>query len=155
MTITMKDTQAHKLARRYVRLVYWSDEDQAYIGSLPEICGPCCDAATEAEVYTLLEEIALGYAQDKLAGRDKGTIPDPGTLTFITKTRCNTSTNTSSQVAAIRNRLNVSQAVFAEMMGVSRHAVIRWENGTRKPEGPATRLLEIVTRHPELILQKA
>ena len=85
----MSNNNAQNLARRYVRLVYWSEEDKAYIGSLPEICGPCCDAATPQEVYELLEEIALGYAEDKLAGKDFGAVPDPGNLTFITSKRHN------------------------------------------------------------------
>lgn len=74
----MNDNDIRILASRYERRVYWSDEDQAYIGSLPEICGPCCDAATPQEVYALLDEIALGYATDKLEGKDHGAVPDPG-----------------------------------------------------------------------------
>lgn len=149
----MNTENAKKLARRYAKVVYWSDEDNKYIGSLPEICGPCCDADTEAEVYTLLDEIAYDMVLDKLEGVDMGTIPDPGNLSFIIKTRQNNSANSGSSVAQIRKKLNVSQSVFADMMGVSRFAVLKWEDGSRKPAGPASRLLEIVAKHPELVLQ--
>ena len=149
------NNDAQKLARRYVRLVYWSEEDKAYVGSLPEICGPCCDAATPQEVYELLDEIALGYAEDKLAGKDYGAVPDPGNLTFITNTRQNESANSGSRVAQIRKRLNVSQAVFAEIMQVNRSSVQKWEDGTRKPSGTASRLLELVSEHPELVMRRA
>ncbi len=151
----MSNNNAQNLARRYVRLVYWSEEDKAYIGSLPEICGPCCDAATPQEVYELLEEIALGYAEDKLAGKDFGAVPDPGNLTFITSTRHNKSANSASRVAQIRQKLNVSQAVFAEIMQVNRSSVQKWEDGTRQPSGAASRLMELLSEHPELVLRKA
>lgn len=151
----MSNNKAQNLARRYVRLVYWSDEDQAYLGSLPEICGPCCDAATPQEVYELLDEIALGYAEDKLAGKDYGAVPEPGNLTFITTTRWNESINSGSRVAQIRRKLNVSQKVFAEIMKVNRSSVQKWEDGTRKPSGAASRLLEIVSEHPDFVLHKA
>ena len=26
----------------YAKIVYWSDEDGCFIGSCPDICGPCC-----------------------------------------------------------------------------------------------------------------
>lgn len=149
----MNNTEALNLARRYARVVYWSDEDNKYIGSLPEICGPCCDADTEQEVYTMLDEIAYDMVLDKLEGVDMGTIPEPGNLSFIVKTRQNNSANAASNVAQIRKKLNVSQSVFAEMMGVSRYSVVKWENGTRKPEGAACRLLEIMAKHPEIVLQ--
>ena len=150
----MDNEKAQDLARRYARLVYWSDEDQAYIGSLPEICGPCCDAATQQEVHALLDEIALDFAKDKLDGSDLGTIPDPGNLTFITSTRQNSSANSGSMVARLRKKLNVSQAVFAEIMQVNRSAVQKWEDGTRTPGGTASRLMEIISNHPELVLKK-
>ena len=36
-------------------------------------------------------------------------------------------------IAAIRNKLNVSQAVFAAYLGVRPASVISWEYGTRQP----------------------
>ena len=26
----------------YTKIVEWSDEDNCYVGSVPELCGPCC-----------------------------------------------------------------------------------------------------------------
>ena len=41
-------------AARYVKIVEWSDEDQAFVGQCPGIIGPCCHGDDEAEVYTQL-----------------------------------------------------------------------------------------------------
>src|SRR4051812_11347237 len=46
-------------------------------------------------------------------------------------------------VATIRQRLNLSQMEFAGMLGVSVRAVQDWEEGRRKPQGPAKMLLRI------------
>jgi putative transcriptional regulator len=56
-------------------------------------------------------------------------------------------------VKAIRERLGLSQASFAELMGVSVRTLQNWEQGRREPEGPAKALLRVVERQPEAVLQ--
>ena len=41
----------------------------------------------------------------------------------------------------IRNNLDLSQAVFAYIMGVSIKTVEAWETGRNEPQGPAQRIL--------------
>ena len=53
------------------------------------------------------------------------------------------------EIVRLRKRLGVSQAVFARLLGVARDTEISWEQGRRRPSGPALRLLEIAERHPE------
>jgi len=53
-------------------------------------------------------------------------------------------------VAEIRQRLNVSQAVFASLLNVSRVTAISWEKGRRRPSGAALRLLDLARRRPEV-----
>ena len=48
-------------------------------------------------------------------------------------------------------KLSVSQAIFAEMLGVSASSVRAWEQGKREPDGPARRLLQIAELHPEVL----
>ena len=55
-------------------------------------------------------------------------------------------------VREIRHTLSVSQAIFAQMLGVSASTVRAWEQGKREPEGPARRLLQIAESHPEALL---
>ena len=55
----------------------------------------------------------------------------------------------------IRKQLNLSQAAFAGLMGVSVRTIQDWEQGRREPSGPAKSLLRIAEQHPEVFLQIA
>ena len=55
----------------------------------------------------------------------------------------------------IRCQLNLSQAAFAGLMGVSVRTVQDWEQGRRSPSGPARALLRIAEQHPEVFAQLA
>ena len=50
---------------------------------------------------------------------------------------------------AVRERLGISQAAFARMFGVSVWTLRNWEQGRRRPEGPARALLRVIEREPE------
>jgi putative transcriptional regulator len=63
-------------------------------------------------------------------------------------------TYTPEHVRAIRQRVAVSQAVFAATLGVSESTVEAWEQGRRVPDGAARRLLEIAEEHPDVLLAK-
>jgi len=52
----------------------------------------------------------------------------------------------------IRKKYNMSQEKFAVLLGVSKRTLEGWEQGRRKPRGPARRLLQVVARHPEAVL---
>ena len=54
-------------------------------------------------------------------------------------------------VKAIRRRLGQSQAQFARMIGVSVSTLQNWEQGRRRPEGPARALLRVVAESPEAV----
>ena len=53
---------------------------------------------------------------------------------------------------AIRERFNLSQPMFAALLDISVKTLQNWEHGRRKPHGPARWLLQIVERHPEVLL---
>jgi len=53
-------------------------------------------------------------------------------------------------VQVIRTNLNLSQSAFAGLMGVSLRTVQDWEQGRRKPSGPAIALLRIAEQRPEV-----
>jgi putative transcriptional regulator len=55
----------------------------------------------------------------------------------------------------IRTKLNLSQAAFAGLMGVSLRTVQDWEQGRREPSGPAKSLLRIAEQYPEVFTQLA
>jgi putative transcriptional regulator len=54
-------------------------------------------------------------------------------------------------IKAIRRRLRKSQAEFALMIGVSVATLQNWEQGRRRPEGPAQALLRVAAANPEAV----
>ena len=56
-------------------------------------------------------------------------------------------------VKNIRKRLHVSQSKFAYMIGVNINTLQNWEQGRRRPEGPALVLLKIAEKDPTIILK--
>lgn len=56
------------------------------------------------------------------------------------------------EVRAIREKLKVSQAVFARLLNVPVVTEASWEIGRRNPSGAALRLLQIAKRAPQVLL---
>ncbi len=54
-------------------------------------------------------------------------------------------------VADLRRFVGLTQAEFAQALGISVHTLRNWEQGRRRPEGPALALLRVVARHPRII----
>jgi putative transcriptional regulator len=57
-----------------------------------------------------------------------------------------------SEVKKLRGNYGLSQDKFASLMGISVATLRNWEQGRRKPEGPAKVLLMVAARHPEVLL---
>lgn len=53
-------------------------------------------------------------------------------------------------VQRVRERLGLSQAVFANLLGASVSTVRAWERGARQPSEMARRLLELAERQAEV-----
>lgn len=58
-----------------------------------------------------------------------------------------------SPAKTIRTKLKLSQSAFASLMGVSPRTIQHWEQGRRKPKGPAKSLLRIAEQHPEIFIE--
>lgn len=52
----------------------------------------------------------------------------------------------ASEIKRIRTRSKASQAVFAAYLNTSRSTVQKWEQGVKKPNGAALKLLNLVDR---------
>jgi putative transcriptional regulator len=50
------------------------------------------------------------------------------------------------EIAQVRTRAGVSQAVLAGFLNVAVNTVSQWERGTRRPTGAALKLLHVVKR---------
>jgi putative transcriptional regulator len=57
-------------------------------------------------------------------------------------------------VQAVRERLGLSQAVFARVLNSSPETVKAWEQGKRTPDGIALALLQVADEHPQALLSR-
>jgi len=53
----------------------------------------------------------------------------------------------------IREKLALSQAAFASLLGVSARTIQDWEQGRRQPQGPAKSLLRIAEKRPKILAE--
>jgi len=57
-------------------------------------------------------------------------------------------------VQAVRERLGLSQAVFARVLNSSAETVKAWEQGKRIPDGMALALLQVADEHPQALMSR-
>lgn len=57
----------------------------------------------------------------------------------------------SASAQAARAGTGLSQAQFAKLIGVSLRTLQEWEQGRKRPSGPASVLLRIVARDPRVV----
>jgi putative transcriptional regulator len=57
----------------------------------------------------------------------------------------------AEDVKIIRNDLNMSQFVFANVLGVSKKTIEAWESGINKPSGCAKRMLQIISKDKNVV----
>ena len=62
---------------------------------------------------------------------------------------------TPAEIKSLRDRMNVSQVVFAAILNVPTVTAISWEKGRRKPTGAALRLLDFARKDPQRVLELA
>jgi putative transcriptional regulator len=56
----------------------------------------------------------------------------------------------ADEVKSIRTMLGMSQGLFAGFIGVSPKTVEAWEAGRNTPNGPASRILDLIQQDPKL-----
>ena len=57
----------------------------------------------------------------------------------------------AQEIKSVRNTLQMTQATFAAVMGVSTKTVEAWEAGTNMPIGTARRMLSLLKADPALL----
>lgn len=90
--------------------------------------------ATEASILRGLED-ALAYAKGDDAKGIEHVVEVPAV-----------------DVRAARKRLGMTQRVFARSFGVSLDTLRNWEQGRRRPDGPARVLLAVIEKNPDAVL---
>ncbi len=61
-------------------------------------------------------------------------------------------TYSAVDIRKLRKSVKVSQSNFARMIGVSVDTVQNWEQGRRKPRGPAMALLRVFEKDPKVVV---
>ena len=62
---------------------------------------------------------------------------------------------TVPSISSIREKTGISQAKFAQLLGVSVRTLQEWEQGRRAPSGAARTLLLIAQKNPRALLEVA
>lgn len=54
-------------------------------------------------------------------------------------------------IRTVRNKTQMTQKVFSDLLGVSVRTVEAWETGKSNPNGSARRLLQLIEQMPEIV----
>ncbi len=92
---------------------------------------------------------AIAFERGELPARVRVRHRIPANVTVYTPP-----TYDAPRVRAVRQRLALSQEMFARALNVSDQTVRAWEQGLRPPSGPSLRLLELAEEHPATLLAK-
>lgn len=145
--MNMNEHKIKALARKYSRFIKWSDEDDCYIGSLPDFEKDCTHGNTLEEVSRNLQEVAEMYIEGYLEEERK--LPRPRAVVISPSPF--RETGNEENIARLRKSQGMSQKDFAAVLGVSPSTLIKWEHGLRRPSGSSAKLLELISKHPELL----
>jgi len=94
----------------------------------------------KSDIFESVHESAT--ALYKAGGIDKATM-----RMFDEKCIAKTPVFKPVKIKKIRERVKVSQPIFAMYLNTSQSTVQKWEAGTKKPSGMALKLLDIVNKH--------
>src|SRR5688500_11368717 len=137
-------------ARRYSMEIDWSPEDEVFVVRFPDAPGVMTHGATREEAAAQGEDAIITWLT---AHRDAGLpVPPPAITARNAPAPPAIPHYKPEQIRKIRRTAGVSQPVFADALNVSPGTVRSWEQGSRRPEGAAMRLLYIADTHPANLL---
>ena len=93
----------------------------------------------------LFEELKSGLEDVTLYEKEKLTLK---TTTILPKERTLLS---AQEIRAIREKYNMSRALFANFMHISPRTLEKWELGTSKPNEQASTLLALTDKYPDML----
>jgi putative transcriptional regulator len=92
---------------------------------------------------------------EELEAFEKGRDLGEDLLEAIRQMNAGLGTVVYSPMIAVRQRSGLSQARFADLLGVSVRTLQEWEQGRRQPSGAARTLLKVAERYPEILREVA
>jgi len=135
--------------RRYAMEIAWSSEDDVFVVSFPDAPGVMTHSSTREEAASMGEDAIITWLT---ALHDAGRPVPPPMVDARRTTASSPPAYDATHIRQIRRHLNVSQQVFADYLTVSRGTVRSWEQGLRRPDGAALRLLSIAEKHPDILV---
>ena len=135
--------------RCYGMSIDWSSQDEVFLASFPDVPGVVTHGATREEAAAMGDEVIAVWLT---VMRELGQSVPPPTAVDPTTIIERPGSLASQRIREIRHGLGVSQRVFADLLNVSVATVRAWEQGARTPDGAATRLLQVIERHPDAII---
>lgn len=103
----------------------------------------------EKKVPSFRKQMAQSMAELESIMNEGQSFDGNGRLTVRTIHIQEPGTYRAETIRALRQQLGVSQAIFAQMLGVSQVLIRSWERGARTPATIACRLLDIVRANPQ------
>ena len=91
----------------------------------------------QSDILATVHESAAGLHKAGLI--DQATMRDFDALCLTTMEPLS-----PAEIRALREREQVSQAVFSRYLNVRKDAVSKWERGEKRPDGPSLKLLNLV-----------
>ncbi|WP_062064052.1 helix-turn-helix domain-containing protein [Cellvibrio sp. OA-2007] len=61
----------------------------------------------------------------------------------------------TGEIIKLREKLNVSQAVFAQYLRINKRTLENWEQGRVKPNSQAVMLIKLVEKYPDTLTRLA
>ena len=92
---------------------------------------------SESAILATVHESVLGLHRIGLV--DQATMREFDALCLTSVERLS-----PEEIRALREREQVSQAVFSRYLNVRKDAVSKWERGEKRPDGPSLKLLNLV-----------
>lgn len=144
-------------ARRYAYEIWWSNQDDAWLGRVVEMPNVMSHGDTPEHALSMTvdaQALTLAAMRHWNRGAPSPMAKDP-VVTIRDLSFDQPPAMSADDVRAVRERLGYSQAVFARALGVDPGTVRSWEQGTRTISGAARRLIQIVDRQPQLLARWA
>jgi len=92
----------------------------------------------------LFEELKIGLEDAKVYEQGKLTLK----TTSVTSKECKMLT--ADEIRSIREKYNMSRALFANFLHISPRTLEKWELGTSRPNEQASTLLALTDKYPDM-----
>ncbi|MCX6878340.1 MAG: helix-turn-helix domain-containing protein [Verrucomicrobia bacterium] len=132
--------EIRRRAAAYRKSVRWSEEDDAFIGSIEGLCGDCHHGSDPVEVFRTLKRLA----EETVAEWDAAGLTLP---------ESSAAGKSPTDPAATRKAMGLSQTEFARLLAVSVRTLHKWEQYTSRPSGAAKTLLKVAAANPQAVRQ--